>query len=146
VRESIVAFASGALFAVGLALSGMTQPAKVIDFLNFLGDWDPSLALVMGGAIAIYMPFFRRVVSLRSPFLSRVFELPSLVMVDWRLLVGAGLFGVGWAVGGFCPGPALASAGTGAPQALVVVSAMVAGMLVWARIDQYLRLANDERS
>jgi uncharacterized membrane protein YedE/YeeE len=127
------------MFAVGLALAGMTQPGKVISFLDFFGDWDPSLALVMGAAIAIYMPLFRRVVRMRSPFLARVFDLPSNVRIDWRLVVGAGVFGIGWALAGFCPGPALASASTGAPEAIVLVGAMAAGMLVWGRIDQYLQ-------
>lgn len=138
-REVVVAFACGALFAVGLALGGMTQPAKVIAFLDVFGEWDPSLAFVMAAAIAAYMPFYRRVVGMRSPFLARMFDLPERVRIDWRLLVGAAVFGIGWALAGFCPGPALASAAAGRTEALVVVAAMGAGMLVWGRVDRYLR-------
>ena len=127
------AFVSGLIFAVGLVLGGMTQPAKVIGFLDFTGGaWDPSLALVMAGALAVYGLGFRLVTRRSSPILEASFQIPERSDLPARLFVGAVFFGVGWAISGFCPGPALVSLGSGMSQALVFVPAMMAGMLLFS--------------
>lgn len=121
-------FLSGLLFAVGLAISGMTQPAKVIGFLDFFGAWDASLVFVMGGAIAVHFIALRFIFKMKKPVFAESFSLPTRKDLDPRLLGGAALFGVGWGLGGFCPGPALASISTFATPVLVVVGAMLVGM------------------
>jgi len=122
---------AGALFGVGLALSGMTQPAKVVGFLDVLGDWDPSLAFVMLGALAVYAGAYHGVaVKMVRPSHAARFDLPRLSSIDGPLLVGAAIFGVGWGLGGFCPGPALVAFGAGGAAALWFVPAMVLGMLL----------------
>lgn len=103
----VVALLSGALFGLGLAVSGMADPRKVIGFLDVTGDWDPTLALVMGGALLVVVPAFRAIFGRRRPVLAEDFELPSNKEIDTRLLGGSALFGVGWGLSGFCPGPAV---------------------------------------
>jgi uncharacterized membrane protein YedE/YeeE len=125
---------AGFIFALGLVLSGMTQPAKVSAFLDFAGHWDPSLMLVMGGAVSVYLVAWRLAGRLRKPLLAAHFPDPPSQHVDVRLLAGAALFGVGWGLSGFCPGPALVSVGAGAGAALWFVPAMVVGMLLHAAI------------
>jgi uncharacterized membrane protein YedE/YeeE len=139
--EALVGFAAGALFALGLALAGMNQPAKVIGFLDVSGDWDPSLALVMLGAIGVYFTAYRWARGRARPALARAFHLParwsgalahrdqfSKRTIDAKLVLGAALFGVGWGLGGYCPGPGLSSLGAGSAEAVVFVAAMTAGM------------------
>ena len=122
---------SGALFALGLAVGGMTQPAKVLGFLNVTDHWDPSLLLVMGGAVGVYLVGYRVVRAQRErPLCADRFDVPDNQGVDRRLLAGAGLFGVGWGLGGFCPGPGLASLGAMALEGAVFVAAMFAGFAV----------------
>lgn len=130
------AFTSGALFGLGLLISGMTKPAKVIGFLDFAGRWDASLVFVMIGAIAVHMVLFRWIVKRRSPLFDVRFHIPSRRDIDVRLLAGAALFGVGWGLGGFCPGPGLVSLGSGAGSALVFVAALVLGMLLFEGFDR----------
>jgi uncharacterized membrane protein YedE/YeeE len=121
---------AGLIFAVGLAISGMTLPEKVLGFLDVSGDWDPSLAFVMGGAIAVHMTAQRLLAKRGKPLLAEIFHLPTRSDVDAKLLVGSALFGVGWGLGGFCPGPALVSAAAGQRDALLFVVAMTVGMLL----------------
>jgi uncharacterized protein len=128
----ITAAVSGFLFAVGLVLGGMTQPAKVIAFLDFFGNWDPSLAFVMGGAIAVYMPLYRLALLRQVPLGCEKYSFSSLERIDPRLIGGAALFGIGWGLAGYCPGPGIASVGTGATTALVFVGSMVGGMALYA--------------
>ncbi len=135
-RETLAAFAAGAVFAVGLALAGMTQPAKVVGFLDVAGDWDPSLAFVMAGAIAIYASLRRWVMRLHAPVWSQAFSLPTKRDINPRLVGGAALFGVGWGLGGFCPGPALASLGTASFEVSIFVGAMLLGMLAFNRLER----------
>lgn len=130
----LAAFACGLVFAAGLVLGGMTQPSKVVGFLDFTGAWDPSLALVMGGALGTHALLRRLVLARGRPLLAPSFSLPSRSDIDPRLVAGAAVFGVGWGLGGFCPGPALVALGGGAPSAFVVVPAMLAGMLVHDRL------------
>ena len=123
-----IAFLSGLVFGIGLLLSGMADPAKVLGFLDLAGDWDPSLALVMAGAIAVAAAGFavarRRVKSL----LGAPIQLPAKRTVDRRLIVGSTLFGAGWGLAGFCPGPALVALGMGEAKAIVFVLSMLTGM------------------
>lgn len=128
---------AGALFGAGLVVSGMTKPAKVIGFLDFGGRWDASLVFVMAGAVLVYMLLFRVILRRRrAPFFDVKFHLPTRKDVDLRLLAGSALFGVGWGLGGYCPGPALVSLGGGIFPALVFVVAMVAGMWLETLVPQ----------
>jgi uncharacterized membrane protein YedE/YeeE len=123
-----IGLATGLVFGAGLVLSGMTQPAKVLAFLDILGGWDPSLAFVMGGAIAVHFVAYRLVPRLAKPVWSGAWMLPTRRDVDTRLLLGATLFGAGWGLGGYCPGPALTSVVSGASSTLLFTGAMLAGM------------------
>jgi uncharacterized membrane protein YedE/YeeE len=129
--QIVVALTAGLLFGIGLILSGMTNPAKVIGFLDLAGDWDPSLALVMAGAIGVgFIPF--QLASRRSmALLGGPMRLPAASNIDRRLLLGGLAFGVGWGLAGYCPGPALASLLSGSYKPVLFVIAMVAGMLVF---------------
>lgn len=132
----ITAFLSGLLFAAGLAVAGMTQPSKVVGFLDVSGAWDPSLAFVMVGAIAVYAIAHRLSLSRSLPLCGVGFERPSATELDRRLLAGAALFGVGWGLSGFCPGPALASLATGSVQASVFVAGMLGGIALMRVFDR----------
>ena len=123
------AAAAGVLFALGLAVSGMTKPAKVVGFLDLFGAWDASLAFVMEGAIGVHFVAQRLIKRRAAPLFDGRFHLPTRRDIDARLVVGAVLFGVGWGLGGFCPGPGLVSAGSGSSGALVFVLGMTVGML-----------------
>ena len=129
------AFISGVVFAVGLGLSGMTQPAKVTAFLDFTGDWDPSLAFVMLGAIGVYATLYRFIRRLPSPFFSSTFALPTRTDINLRLVGGAALFGVGWGLGGFCPGPALTSLASGETSVMLFVASMLVGMYLYKLVE-----------
>lgn len=132
------AFLLGVLFAIGLGISGMTLPTKVIGFLDLFGDWDPSLALVMVGAIGVNGLVYAVVKKRSAPLLAPRFRLPTRTDIDGRLVGGAVLFGTGWGLGGFCPGPGVVSAASGATSSLVFVAAMVVGMLAWKLVDRLL--------
>jgi uncharacterized membrane protein YedE/YeeE len=132
------AFAAGLLFGLGLILSGMTDPGKVIGFLDLAGAWDPSLAFVMGGAVLVGFFAFRFAGRRAQSFLGGAMQLPTRRDVDTRLLAGSLLFGIGWGLGGFCPGPALVSFGSGVDQAAVFVAAMLGGMLVYTAAERFL--------
>ncbi|MFN3201199.1 MAG: DUF6691 family protein [Bradymonadia bacterium] len=134
-KQPLVAFVAGVVFAVGLALSGMTEPAKVIGFLDFTGTWDPSLVFVMGGAVMVTFVLFRLIWRRGQPVLAGRFHLPTRNDVDGRLLGGAALFGVGWGLGGYCPGPAIASTSTATSGLLVFLGAMLGGMYAFKLVD-----------
>ena len=121
------AIAAGLLFGAGLLLSGMTRPAKVLGFLDLFGDWDPSLAFVMAGAIGVHALGYRLVRRRARPLADERFWVPGRGAIDARLLFGAALFGVGWGLSGYCPGPALVSLATASPGVLVFVLALVLG-------------------
>jgi uncharacterized protein len=136
VRSNLVAFAAGALFAAGLAVSGMAQPAKVVGFLDVLGDWDPSLAFVMVGAIGVHATL-RRLISRRAaPLYVPAFETRPKAAIDGRLLAGAAIFGAGWGLSGYCPGPAFIAAGGLSTGGLVFVVTMSAGMLLYRALHR----------
>ena len=130
-KHRISEFAVGLLFGIGLILSGMTDPGKVIGFLDLAGAWDPSLALVMGGAIGVGLFAFALAKKRTTTFLGGALHLPNSRDVDKRLLAGSLLFGAGWGLAGFCPGPAIVSLGGGEPKAAVFVLAMLAGMAIF---------------
>jgi len=140
-----VPLAYGLLFALGLAVSGMVQPEKVIAFLDVLGDWDVSLAFVMVGAIGVYALAWRRVGRWPRPLLAPRFSYPTPTHVDARLIAGAALFGVGWGVTGFCPGPAVVALGAATRAAAWFVPAMLAGMWLHDRVWPALRRDHDGR-
>ena len=127
----LTALISGTLFGIGLALSQMINPAKVLGFLDLFGSWDPSLALVMGGALAVTAGTFAAIRRRPAPLLAETFRLPGKKEIDARLLSGAAIFGVGWGLAGWCPGPALSSLGLGSWRALVFVAAMGIGMALF---------------
>jgi hypothetical protein len=117
----------GFLFSIGLVISGMTLPRKVLAFLDIAGSWDPSLGLVMLGAIAVYALAQRRADRLSKPIVGQSFVRPPSGRIDGRLVVGSSIFGVGWGLAGYCPGPAVVSAAAGSGQAMLFVAAMLAG-------------------
>lgn len=131
-----IALLSGLIFGIGLIVSGMSNPAKVLGFLDLGGNWDPSLALVMAGAIGVGTIAFRAVGTNPKTLLGVAMSLPGTKLIDRRLVLGALLFGAGWGLAGFCPGPALASITTGGSKALLFVGAMVAGMGVFELLER----------
>jgi len=131
VKRAIVAFVCGLVFGAGLIISQMINPAKVIGFLDVTGKWDPSLALVMAGAVAVFGVLYRLALRQGTPLLAPQFTLPEKDSVDAPLMVGALVFGVGWGLGGFCPGPAIVSAAFGDARVWVFVAAIIAGMLLY---------------
>jgi len=143
-KPNIVAFVSGLVFAIGLGVAGMTQPSKVVAFLDFFGQWDPSLMFVMGGAIAAHFVFARRATrGGAAPRFALRFELPTRKDIDGRLLVGAVLFGVGWGIGGLCPGPAIVGVVSGAPTTLVFVATMTCSMFTYRWLSSRSRQAGE---
>ena len=134
--QRITEFVAGLLFGLGLLLSGMSDPGKVLGFLDLLGTWDPSLALVMAGAILVGMLAFTVAKKRTMNFLGGALHLPTANQIDRRLVIGALLFGAGWGLAGFCPGPALVSLGAGQDKAVVFVLAMLLGMLVFEGLER----------
>lgn len=127
-KHRFTEFAVGLIFGIGLILSGMTDPGKVLGFLDLAGLWDPSLAFVMGGAILVGLIAFAVAKQRTRSFLGGALSLPKSTVIDRRLVMGSLTFGVGWGLAGFCPGPALVSLGTGQPKAVVFALAMLVGM------------------
>lgn len=135
------AFLSGLVFGIGLLVSGMANPEKVLNFLDITGHWDPSLMLVMIGAIAVGLVSFSIAKKRTLSFLGLGIKLPTANKVDTRLIGGSLLFGMGWGLAGFCPGPALVALGSGEFKGLVFVLAMIAGMLLFEAIDRPKRIS-----
>ncbi len=129
-NRAIIPLLSGALFGAGVCVSGMIRPSKVLAFLDFGGNWDPSLLVVMGVAMALHIGAWRVVKSMRKPRFGDAFPAPASSTIDLRLVGGAALFGVGWGISGFCPGPAILSVLSGARVSLVFVGTMAIGMLI----------------
>ena len=132
-KRRFTAFFIGLLFALGLGISGMTDASKVFNFLNLAGDWDPSLAFVMVGAIGVHLGSYRWILKRKRPAFADRFALPTRTDINSQLVLGAAVFGVGWGLGGFCPGPAVASLAGLDPAVAVFVAAMVGGMLLRRR-------------
>jgi uncharacterized protein len=131
-----VSYVSGVLFAVGLGVSGMAHPSKILAFLDFTGAWDPSLALVMAGGLLVSFVFFGFAKRRGAPLFASTFALPAANSVDASLVGGAGLFGVGWGLGGFCPGPAVVSVVTGETPVVAFVGSMLLGMAVFDAFEK----------
>lgn len=132
--QSAVALLSGLLFGAGLVLAGMTDPARVLGFLDLAGRWDPTLAFVMGSAVLVTLPTFRLLRGRQRPVLAARFYLPTRKDLDPALIGGAAIFGIGWGIAGLCPGPAIANLGTAAPEILAFVVSMVVGMALHDRV------------
>jgi len=130
---------AGLVFGAGLLLSGMTDANKVIGFLDMGGAWDPSLAFVMAGAIGVHMVLYRLILRRPSPLFASHFGIPTRTLIDHRLVMGAALFGVGWGLGGYCPGPGIVSATSGTAAPLVFMGTLVVGMWLFKVVDRTLR-------
>jgi uncharacterized protein len=129
-RRDAAALAAGLIFGFGLALAGMTNPAKVLGFLDLSGAWDPSLLLVLGGAVLVTFVGYRFVLRRPQPLFDDRFQLPPKAAVDPALVTGAGLFGIGWGIAGYCPGPAIALLAAPGVEAWIFLPALVAGILL----------------
>ena len=134
-KQSLSGLVLGLIFGLGLTVSQMINPAKVLGFLDGAGDWDPSLALVLGGAVVVAGLGYRVGLGRNGSSFGGAFQLPSKTKVDRRLFGGAVVFGAGWGLAGLCPGPALTALGTGAPQALIFLAAMAAGIVGFKVVD-----------
>ena len=130
------ALLSGLVFGLGLIVSGMANPAKVLGFLDLAGAWDPSLALVMGGAVVVGFFAFLVAKNRRRSFIGAEMKLPTASAIDNRLLAGSALFGAGWGIAGFCPGPGLVALGMGEPKAIVFVASMLVGMVIFSWLEK----------
>lgn len=137
-HQSMVSFAVGFIFAIGLAVSGMTQPEKIISFLNPWA-WDASLLFVMTGAVSIHIITYPLVKRRASPLLDTKWHVPTRKDLTPRLLFGSALFGVGWGLGGFCPGPGITSLASGHLEVVLFVGAMIAGMVLFKKTEPYLK-------
>jgi len=133
---AFTAFAAGLVFGIGLIVSGMVNPAKVLGFLDIAGKWDPTLALVMAAAVAVGMIAFFFADRRTQSLLHTPIQLPKARQIDTRLLVGSLVFGVGWGLAGFCPGPAVVALGTGHTKPLAFVAAMLVGMLLFELLER----------
>ena len=137
--RSVAARVAGILFGLGLVVSGMTMPSKVVGFLDFTGRWDPTLMFVMGGAVMVHAVLYRFIIKRRSPLFAHAFQLPTRKDIDGRLLAGAALFGLGWGLGGYCPGPAVTSLVSGQLEVIAFVVAMVGSIGLVERLDRRRR-------
>lgn len=131
--QILAALAAGLVFGFGLSLSGMLDPARVQGFLDFFGEWDPSLAFVLGGAVAVAMGGFFVMRHMGHPLFDRTFHVPTNKRIDPPLIIGSAIFGAGWGLVGFCPGPAVASLSLGLIQSVLFVVSMLAGMMLHDR-------------
>ena len=141
-KPLFLVFMSGVIFAVGLGVSGMTDANKVVGFLNLGGQWDPSLAFVMVGAIAVHMVFQRIMTKRGSPIYGTNFERPPTHQLEWKLVGGSAIFGIGWGWSGYCPGPAVVSSVAGGLEAIGFTAAMLLGMVVYNTLTRFLTLTD----
>jgi uncharacterized membrane protein YedE/YeeE len=131
IRQTAIAFLSGLLFAVGLGIGGMTDPANIIGFLDFTGKWNPLLLFVMGGAVPVFSIFYIIVRKRSVPMFAKEVLYPTKKDIDARLIAGSAIFGAGWGLAGFCPGPALTSLSTGNTSILIFGAAMTGGVVLF---------------
>ena len=136
--RNLAALASGVVFGLGLSLAQMTNPDKVLNFLDIAGNWDASLLFVLGGAVVLSALAFHFILKRRAPLWDSTFHLPLARAIDKSLVIGSALFGIGWGLSGYCPGPAIASIGLGNPEALWVVPSIIAGAALqrWSHYRQ----------
>lgn len=128
-RAFFLVLLAGALFGAGLTVSGMVNPTRVQNFLDLFGTWDPTLIFVMAGGVAVTFVGYRLAFRRGAPLFAERFSLPTVTAIDWPLMAGAVIFGIGWGLSGFCPGPAVAGLVFGAPKAYIFLAAMLAGIL-----------------
>lgn len=142
--ETVVGLLTGLLFGLGLCLSGMADPSVVLGFLDLAGNWNPALLFVMAGGVSVTLIGYRIVLGRKRPLWSKSFQLPTATAIDAPLMSGAVVFGIGWGLAGYCPGPALVSLASGRPQVVVFVVAMLAGMsfVRWVRARPSAGIAN----
>ncbi|MGR3660596.1 MAG: DUF6691 family protein [Paracoccaceae bacterium] len=139
--KAVVTYLIGLIFGVGITISGMSNPAKVLNFFDVFGTWDPSLGFVMGGALIVTAIGYRLVFRRPAPVFDAAFVVPTSRVIDTRLVVGSAVFGIGWGIAGFCPGGALPALGTGRPEVLIFFAALVAGiflakqMMKWSSVS-----------
>ncbi|MBY0554735.1 YeeE/YedE family protein [bacterium] len=138
-KQNAVSFVVGLVFAIGLAVSGMTQPQKIISFLN-PSNWDASLLFVMLGALGVHLISYPLIRKRKSPLLETKWHIPTRQDVTARLVLGSALFGIGWGLAGFCPGPALTSLASGDVKSLLFVATMIFGMLLFKKTEAHLKL------
>ncbi|MBB3166128.1 YeeE/YedE family protein [Rhizobium laguerreae] len=134
IYQFVAALASGVVFGFGLSVSGMLNPVRVRGFLDVFGAWDPSLAFVLGGAVVVTFLGVHIMKRMKRPAFDKSFHVPTNRRIDGPLVVGSALFGLGWGIGGFCPGPAVASLSVGLPQTFLFVIAMLVGMTLYDRV------------
>jgi uncharacterized membrane protein YedE/YeeE len=139
-KENLVAGVAGLIFGVGLVVSGMTQPHKVIGFLDFFGNWDLSLIFVMGGAVTLHLVTYPLVRRRPTPILAPKWQVPTKTEITKALIIGSILFGAGWGIGGFCPGPAITSLASFNPSVILFVGSMLLGMLLFKWLDKKLKI------
>ena len=132
----VISFILGALFSTGLAISGMINPNKVIGFLDIFGEWDPALAFVMAGGVMLNFVLFKFILKRNNPVLTSDFRVPSNKDIDKRLVIGSAMFGIGWGIGGLCPGPALANLFLFDPKAIVFVVFLLIGMFLFNKLNK----------
>ncbi len=137
----IVSLILGLIFGLGIAISGMIDPAKVINFFDIAGTWDPSLAFVMGGGLAVSLIGYRLVLARGKPLLADAFSLPALTSIDAPLVLGSGLFGIGWGLSGFCPGGSIPALGIGRVEPFLFVGGMLVGMAIARTLQTRARQA-----
>ncbi|WP_286175698.1 YeeE/YedE family protein [Labrenzia sp. CE80] len=143
--KTLSAFAIGLVFGIGIMLSGMANPAKVLNFFDISGTWDPSLMFVMGGALVVTAIGYRLVFRMRHPLLADGFSLPNRKDLDAKLIGGSAIFGIGWGLSGFCPGGLVPALGLGRMEPVIAATAIVAGMIVF-RVVNHLRPATPATS
>lgn len=142
----LVALLCGLLLGTGLIVAGMADPTKVLGFLDIAGNWDPSLACVMGGAIAIMLPAVALAKKRRTSMLGEAMQWPTASTIDRRLVAGSALFGIGWGITGICPGPSLVLLSISPFEGMVFLSAMVAGMLLFELLNKFAAFESDAAS
>lgn len=139
-KNGLAALVVGFVFALGLGISGMTQPEKVVGFLDIFGSWDPSLIFVMMGAIAVHFVTYKLIRKKTSPLLSTQWHVPTKKEITPALITGSILFGIGWGLAGFCPGPAVTSLASFEPQPILFVVSMLIGMFVFRAVDKKMQI------
>lgn len=139
-KNSLISLGVGFIFAIGLGVSGMTQPQKVVGFLDLFGSWDPSLVFVMMGAIAVHFVTYKYIRKLKKPILETKWLVPTKKDITPALVIGSTLFGIGWGLGGFCPGPAITSLASFEVRPAIFVVSMIVGMYLFGFIDKKLKI------
>lgn len=139
-KNGLAALVVGFVFAIGLGISGMTQPQKVVGFLDLFGNWDPSLIFVMVGGIIVHFATYKLIRKRKSPLLSKDWHVPTKKEITPALVIGSLLFGIGWGLGGFCPGPAVTSLASFEPKPYIFVLSMIVGMFLFRLVDKKMNI------